>query len=127
MHAKSLQSCDSAMLWTLACQAPLAVAFSRQEYWNGLPYPLPGDLCDPRIEPESLQSPALAGKFFTTSITWEALLCILYLLNTPDIAPTFPSILIWNNFFVLYLSLNSLKEKNSLRQGNETYQAVMKY
>ena len=84
-------------------------------------------LFDPRIEPESLQSPALAGRFFTTSLTWEALLCILYLLSTPDIAPTFPSILIWSNFFVLYLSLNSLKEKNSLRQGNEAYQDIMKY
>ena len=127
MHAKSLQSCDSAMLWTVACQAPLSVGFSRQEYWNWLPYPLPGDLFDPRIELESLQSPALAGEFFTTSITWEALLCILYLLNTPGIAPMSPSILIWSNFFVLYLSLNRLKEKNSLRQGNETYKTIMKY
>ena len=46
--------------------------FSRQEYWSGLPFPLPGDLPDPGIEPESLASPALAGGFFTTSTTWEA-------------------------------------------------------
>ena len=37
--------------WTAAHQAPLSVAFSRQEYWNGLPFPSPGDLPDPGIEP----------------------------------------------------------------------------
>ena len=47
--------------------------FSRQEYWSGLPCPPPGDLPDPRIEPMSLMSPALAGGFLTTSTTWEAL------------------------------------------------------
>ena len=40
-------------LWTVACQAPLSMGFSRQEYWSGLPYPAPGDLPDPVIEPES--------------------------------------------------------------------------
>ena len=39
---------------------------SRQEYWSGLPFPSPGDLSDPGIEPASLMSPALAGRFFTT-------------------------------------------------------------
>ena len=42
-----------ATLWTLACQASLSMVFSRQEYWNGLPCPSPGDLSDPGIEPES--------------------------------------------------------------------------
>ena len=59
-------------LWVVACQAPLFMGFSRQEYWSGLPYPPPGDLPDLRIEPESLTSPALEGRFFTTSATWEA-------------------------------------------------------
>jgi len=45
---------------------------SRQEYWSELPFPTPGDLRDPGIEPTSLASPALAGGFFTTSATWEA-------------------------------------------------------
>ena len=45
---------------------------SRQEYWSGLPFPTPGDLFYPGIEPTSLESPALARGFFTTSITWEA-------------------------------------------------------
>ena len=39
--------------WTVACQAPLSVGFSRQEYWRGLPFPSPGDLSDPEIEPVS--------------------------------------------------------------------------
>ena len=58
--------------WTVACQAPLSMGFSRQEYWSGLPCPPPGDLPDPGIEPVPSMSPALAGRFFTTSATWEA-------------------------------------------------------
>ena len=58
-----------ATTWTVACQAPLSVGFSRQEYWSGLPYPPPGDLPDPGIKPTSLMSPALAGGFFTTRAT----------------------------------------------------------
>ena len=63
-----------ATTWTAACQTPLSMRFSGQEYWSGLPGPPPGVLPDPGIEPESLKSPALAGRFFTTSTTWEALL-----------------------------------------------------
>ena len=58
--------------WTVACQTLLSMGSSRQEYWSGLPFPSPGDLPDPGIEPGSLTSPALASGFFTTSITWEA-------------------------------------------------------
>ena len=64
-------------LWTVALEAPLSVGFSRQEYWSGLPFATPGDLPDPGIEPVSLTSPALAGGFFTTSITWEAHLTLM--------------------------------------------------
>ena len=46
--------------------------FSRQEYWSELPHPSLGDLLDPGIEPASLISSALAGRFFTTSASWEA-------------------------------------------------------
>ena len=49
--------------WTVAHQAPLSKGFFRQEYWSGLPFPSPGNLPDPGIEPSS---PALAGRFFTT-------------------------------------------------------------
>ena len=58
---------------TVAYQAPLSMGFSRQEYWSGLPFPSPEDLPDPGIKPASLVSPALAGRFFTTGTTWEAL------------------------------------------------------
>ena len=46
-------------LWTVARQAPLPMEFSRQEYWSRLPFPPPGDLPDPKIEPTSPVSPAL--------------------------------------------------------------------
>ena len=62
-----------ATLWTVAHQAPLSVGFSWQEYWSGFMCPPPGDLSNPGIEPLSLKSPALAGRLFTTSTTWEAL------------------------------------------------------
>ena len=58
--------------WTVTHQAPLSMGFSRQETWIGLPCPPPGNLPDPGIEPMSLMSPALAGRFFNTSATWEA-------------------------------------------------------
>ena len=58
-------------LLTVACQAPLSVGFSRQEYWSGLPCP-PGDLPNPGIEPLSLMSLVLGDSFFTTSATGEA-------------------------------------------------------
>ena len=56
-----------ATLWTVAHQAPLSMGFSKQEYWNGLSCPPPGDLSHPGIEPTSLMSPALAGRFFTVA------------------------------------------------------------
>ena len=49
------------------------MGFSRQEYWNGLPLPSPGDLARPGIGPVLLMSPAFAGRFFTTNAAWEAL------------------------------------------------------
>ena len=61
--------------WTVARWAPLSMAFSRQEHWSGLPFPSPGCLPHPGIEPESLTSPALAGGVFTTSTTGAAQAC----------------------------------------------------
>ena len=53
-----------AIPWTAAYQVPPSMEFSRQEYWSGLPFPSPGDLPDPGIEPRSpsLQADALPGK-----------------------------------------------------------------
>ena len=53
--------------WTAAHQALLSLEFSRQEYWSGLLFPIPRDLPDPWAEPISPESPALAGRFFTTT------------------------------------------------------------
>ena len=58
-------------LWTVAHQAPLSRGFSRQEYWTGLPCLPPEDLTNQGIKPVSLTSPVLAGRFFTTSASWE--------------------------------------------------------
>ena len=55
----------------IASQAPLSMAFSRQEYWGGLTCPPPEDLPEPRIKLMSLMSPALAVGFFTTGTTWK--------------------------------------------------------
>jgi len=62
-----------ATLWTTACQASLSMGFSRQEYRSGLPCPPQGYLPNLGIQSTSLTSPALVGRLFNTSITWEAL------------------------------------------------------
>ena len=54
---------DYNLLRTVATN-PLSMGLSRQEYWSGLPFPSPGDLPDPGIEP---MSPALTGRFFFTT------------------------------------------------------------
>ena len=67
--------------WTIACQAPLSMGFSRQEYWSGLPFPSPGDLPDPGIEPGSPAQQAeslpaeLQGKPDASSGS-EAIVCL---------------------------------------------------
>ena len=60
-------------IWTVARHAPLFMGFSRQENWSGLPCPPLGNLPNPGTEHVSFRSPALAGRFFVTSTTWEAL------------------------------------------------------
>ena len=54
-------------IWTVARQAPLSMELSRQEYWNGLPFPPLGDLLNTGIEPASLGASAPAGRFFATA------------------------------------------------------------
>ena len=62
---------------TVAHQVPLFMGFSRQEYWSGLSSPTPGALPNPGIEPASVESPALAGRFFTTEPPGKPLLWTL--------------------------------------------------
>ena len=78
MNAKSLSHVQLfATPWTVAHQAPPSMGFPRQESWSEWPFPSPGALPDPGFEPTSLLSPALAGRFFTTSATCEALRAVI--------------------------------------------------
>ena len=64
-------------LWTIACQAPLSRSqeFSKQEYWNELPFPPPGDLPHPGLKPASSVAPTLAGRFFTRELPGKPVNC----------------------------------------------------
>ena len=62
---------DSAIPWTISCQAPLSMRFSRQEYWGGLSCLPPGDLSNPGIKLSSACVSCIAGGFFTHGATWE--------------------------------------------------------
>ena len=69
-HQKKKRDAGSTMSncvtpWAVVHQTSLSMEFSRQEYWSGLPFPTPGDLPDPRIEPTYFTSPVLVGRFFT--------------------------------------------------------------
>ena len=74
VHAKLLQLCLTLCdpMDYIACQVPLSMEFSRQEYWSEFPCPPPEDCPNPGIKTASLMSPALAGRLFTTSTTWQA-------------------------------------------------------
>ena len=78
-----------ATLWTVACQTPLFIGFSRPEYWSELPSPPPGDLPDPATEPMSLMPPALAGGFFTTELPGKS--CGDLCLNSTRLTQCCPS------------------------------------
>ena len=78
VFSRSVVSDSFATPWTVAHQAPLSMGFSRQEYWNGLLCPTPGDLPDPGTV---AWFAALAGGFLTTSVTWGALFWSLLLSN----------------------------------------------
>ena len=73
VRAKLLQSCLT-FCDPMDCSPPafLSMGFSRQEYRSGLPFPTPGDLPHPGIEPMSVTSPVLTSGFFPTSATWES-------------------------------------------------------
>ena len=65
--------CSVTQSWIEACQAVLNMEFSSQEYWSRLPFPISGDLPNPGIDPMFLGSLVLAGGFFMTSATLEAM------------------------------------------------------
>ena len=72
---------------TVAYQAPVSMGFSRQEYWSGLPFPSPGDLLGPGIEP---MSAALAGGFFEPpgkpTLSYNLSLLFLWTRTVDDVA-----------------------------------------
>ena len=83
VHDQLLQFCPTLCnAIIVACQAPLSMGFSRQEYWSGWPRPPPGALPHPGIKPESLILPALALRFFTTSTTWEGVIYVIGRINS---------------------------------------------
>ena len=69
-HFSHVQLC--ATPWTEKPGMLQSIGLYKQEYWSGLLFPSPGDLPNSGIKPMFLMSPALAGRFFTTSATWEA-------------------------------------------------------
>ena len=73
VHACSVTSVMSNTVQpvTIAPQAPLSMGILQARILSGLPFPPPGDLPYPEIEPTSLMFPALAGRFFTTRATWK--------------------------------------------------------
>ena len=94
-----------ATLWTVAYKAPLSMEFSRQEYWSGLPFPSPGDLPDPGIEPRSptLWADALPSEPQGSHIEFMMLfnhLILCYPLLTPSM---FPSLRVFSSELALYI------------------------
>ena len=67
------QSCPTVCPMDCTHQSPLSMEFSRKQYWSGLPFPTPGNIPNPGIEPTPLEPSTLAGRFFITAATWEAL------------------------------------------------------
>ena len=84
MKVKVTQSCPLfATPWTILCQAPLSMEFSRPEYWSGLPFPSPGDLSDPGIEP---RSPALQADSLPTELQGKYIsLCVFNSYSSLDL------------------------------------------
>ena len=106
----------SAAAWTVAYQASLSVEFSKQEYWSGVPFPTPGDLPDPGIKPTSFASPALAGRFFTTSATWKA--HQQYLLSFNDET---------EHYIRFYMEIVKKKKKEECRIWDSSPQSILVY
>ena len=91
LFSRSVMSDSLLILWAVGFQAPLAMGFPRQEYWNGLPFPSPGDLDDPGIETTPHVSPAL----------WEDSLLLEPLGKSAPLTAHF------NSFFVISILLKT--------------------
>ena len=107
VSAKSLQLCLT-LCGTVDCSPPgsLFMRFSRQEYWNGLPFPSPGELSHAGIEPKSLYVSCIGRQIFTISTTWEAQFCRC-------IQKHWIVHFKWVNYTVYELQLNKVVKKES--------------
>ena len=111
-----------ATLWTVAYQAPPSMGFSRQEYWSGLPFPSPGDLPNPGIEP---RSPALEADALTSEPPGKPINVILngkkpkaFLLNSGVRHSCLLSLLLFNIILeVLDIAIRQEKEMQNLPGG----------
>ena len=100
-----------ATLWTVACQAPLSMGFSREDYWSGWPLPSPGDLPHPGIEPMPPEAPALQADSFSS----VQLLCHVQLFATPWTAARQASLFNLNcQSSLKYISIQSMGPSNHL-------------
>ena len=108
LRAQLIQTCLTPCgPWTVAYQGPLSMEFFRQEYWSGFPFPSPGALPNPGIEPASLACPTFTSGFFTTSATWEAPNQACVVLNTGLYLLGF-TLLVWfrcSSYSILVLAL----------------------
>ena len=115
-----------ATLWTVVCQAPLSLEFSRQNYWSGLPFPSARDVLNPGIKPESSVSPALASGFSTTDPPGTLyLFCVWYNILFKLII-VFHLMSLRNVFFNFYLKKTSFdseviteKKKKKKKEAKE--------
>ena len=87
---KVSQLCVTAIPWTVACLAPLSMEFSRQEHWSGLPFPSPGDLPNPGIEPRSpaLQADSLPTEPLGKPLTVNEMVIFIQCLNKMTVSLT---------------------------------------
>ena len=117
-NSMNVWSCSHLQLcvtpWTVAWQAPLSVKVPRQGYWSGLPYPPPGDLPNPGIEPGSLTSPAQAAVFFTSHlgclVRWQFVKTLHLKFSPPFVRKRIILVVSFPPFFPPY----SLKNATSL-------------
>ena len=118
------KSCPTlATLWTVACQPPLSMGFSGEEYWSGLPFPTPGDLPNPGIKPESLVSLGLACRFFTIYVTGSPLFpSLLRFLSVQSVMPPNHLILCCRLLFPsIFPSIRVFSSEKALHSGWPTY------
>ena len=133
MHAKSSQSCPSLCNPMDHSQSGSSVhGTSQAKILGWLPFPSPGDLLAPGIKPASLMSPELAGRFFTTSATWEAravtitcndvwlLLRLTYFSSLSCPLPLLPesqdkSLMMGKRVFVIYCCLTNYSKTQRLK------------